>query len=144
MTVRSAGGILLNIDRTKFYAVHKTTRNEWLLPKGKVEEGEDEKAAAFREVQEETGYFSIKLLEESRKFTHNFTYTLEGETFEKTVIYYLFQITQDIQFNTLAMKKEGLTGKWVTPEEFITMTEGTITHNLHKVIRDAHDVFRQT
>lgn len=29
---------------------------EWLLPKGHIEEGEDELAAAVREVREETGY----------------------------------------------------------------------------------------
>lgn len=142
MTVYSAGGILLNIDRTKFYAVHKTARNEWLLPKGKIEKGEDPKAAAFREVSEETGYFSIKLIDEKKQLMHSFSYIFDGQMIEKTVTYFFFQITQDIQLNTLAMKKEGLTGKWVTPDEFLSMIEGTVTLNLSQVIRDAHEMFR--
>lgn len=142
MIENSAGGILLNIDRTKFYAIHKTVRNEWLLPKGKIEEGESPQEAAFREVAEETGYYALKLYDEKKEFVQQYTYKTATEVVEKTVVYYVFQITQDIQFNTLSMKKEGLGGKWVTPDEFITLIEGTITHDLAKIIRSAHDVFR--
>jgi ADP-ribose pyrophosphatase YjhB (NUDIX family) len=33
----------------------KSGKDEWVLPKGHIEKGEDEKAAALREVREETG-----------------------------------------------------------------------------------------
>lgn len=142
MLVYSAGGILLNIDRTKLYAVHKTIRNEWLLPKGIIEKGEEPIEAALREVSEETGYFSIKIYDENKKYMHSFSYVLDGQMIEKTVTYFVFQIAQDIQLNTLAMKKEGLTGKWVAPDEFLDLIEGTTTHSLAKVIHEAHDIFR--
>jgi 8-oxo-dGTP pyrophosphatase MutT (NUDIX family) len=56
-TVRAAGGVVWRrtvnggID---VLLVHRAGRQDWTLPKGKVEPGETEEACAVREVQEET------------------------------------------------------------------------------------------
>jgi 8-oxo-dGTP pyrophosphatase MutT (NUDIX family) len=51
--IRAAGGV---VRRDGLIAVvHRSHRQDWSLPKGKLEPGEDDAAAALREVREETG-----------------------------------------------------------------------------------------
>jgi 8-oxo-dGTP diphosphatase len=53
----AAGGIVLRQARTPLVAVVRLRkRNEWVLPKGKLDDGETPRAAAEREVLEETGH----------------------------------------------------------------------------------------
>jgi len=63
-TIFSAGGVLLDIKNKKVFLIHKEKTNEWLLPKGHMEENETIEQTAEREVFEETGYKNkaVKLL----------------------------------------------------------------------------------
>jgi 8-oxo-dGTP diphosphatase len=55
--VMAAGGIVLRRGDTPLMAiVRQRKRNEWVLPKGKLDDGETPKEAAHREVLEETGH----------------------------------------------------------------------------------------
>jgi 8-oxo-dGTP diphosphatase len=55
--VLAAGGIVLRQQQTPLIAVVRLRkRNEWVLPKGKLDDGETPRAAAEREVLEETGH----------------------------------------------------------------------------------------
>jgi len=57
--VRAAGGILLREvrpGRFEVAVVHRRGRDDWSLPKGKLDPGESYEEAALREVLEETGY----------------------------------------------------------------------------------------
>lgn len=55
--VMAAGGIVLRRGETpRFAIVRQRKRNEWVLPKGKLDDGETPKQAAHREVLEETGH----------------------------------------------------------------------------------------
>jgi 8-oxo-dGTP diphosphatase len=55
--VLAAGGIVLRLEGTPRIAVVRLRkRNEWVLPKGKLDDGETPRAAAEREVNEETGH----------------------------------------------------------------------------------------
>ena len=55
--VMAAGGIVLRQEKTPLIAVVRLRkRNEWVLPKGKLDDGETPRAAAKREVLEETGH----------------------------------------------------------------------------------------
>ena len=55
--VLAAGGIVLRLEDTPLIAVVRLRkRNEWVLPKGKLDDGETPRAAAEREVNEETGH----------------------------------------------------------------------------------------
>src|ERR1700735_5635462 len=55
--VLAAGGIVLRQEATPLIAVVRLRkRNEWVLPKGKLDDGETPRDAAEREVLEETGH----------------------------------------------------------------------------------------
>jgi 8-oxo-dGTP diphosphatase len=55
--VLAAGGIVLRPEKTPLIAVVRLRkRDEWVLPKGKLNDGETPRAAAKREVLEETGH----------------------------------------------------------------------------------------
>ena len=55
--VLAAGGIVLRQGEPPLVAVVRLRkRNEWVLPKGKLDDGETPRAAAEREVMEETGH----------------------------------------------------------------------------------------
>lgn len=56
-TVLAAGGVVTR-ERgggTEVLVVHRPRYDDWSLPKGKLEAGESDEAAALREVEEETG-----------------------------------------------------------------------------------------
>ena len=55
--VRAAGGLVTRetAGGLELVLVHRPAYDDWSFPKGKLERGEDELAAALREVQEETG-----------------------------------------------------------------------------------------
>ncbi|HEY3791658.1 MAG TPA: NUDIX hydrolase [Bradyrhizobium sp.] len=55
--VLAAGGIVLRPEKNPLIAVVRLRkRNEWVLPKGRLDDGETPRAAAEREVLEETGH----------------------------------------------------------------------------------------
>jgi 8-oxo-dGTP diphosphatase len=57
VAVLAAGGIVLRQEKNPLIAVVRLRkRDEWVLPKGKLDEGETARAAAEREVLEETGH----------------------------------------------------------------------------------------
>src|SRR5580693_400704 len=54
--VVAAGGIVLRPEAPLIALVRLRKRNEWVLPKGKLDDGETPRDAAEREVLEETGH----------------------------------------------------------------------------------------
>jgi 8-oxo-dGTP diphosphatase len=58
MTVEAAGGVVVReLDGVRQVAlVHRPKHDDWSLPKGKLDPGEDHATAALREVEEETGF----------------------------------------------------------------------------------------
>jgi 8-oxo-dGTP diphosphatase len=81
----SSGGVLL-----KGYQVLlvKNPSGVWTFPKGMVEEGEDPKDTAVREVQEETGVKGevLQKIGEVEYF-----YTKDGKRVKKKVVYFLMK-----------------------------------------------------
>lgn len=83
----SCGGVV--IFRGKVLLLYKNYRNKyegWVLPKGTVEEGEEYKETALREVKEETGVSAqiIKYVNKS-----NYTFNTATDVVNKDVHWYL-------------------------------------------------------
>ncbi len=83
----SCGGVV--IFRGKILLLYKNYKNKyegWVLPKGTVEEGEEYKETAIREVQEETGVSAsiIKYVGKSQ-----YTFNTPQNTVQKDVHWYL-------------------------------------------------------
>jgi 8-oxo-dGTP diphosphatase len=58
LLIRAAGGLLWRDgpNGRELALVHRPRHRDWSLPKGKLERGEGFRAAALREVEEETGH----------------------------------------------------------------------------------------
>ena len=85
----SCGGVV--IFRGKILLLYKNFRNRyegWVLPKGTVEEGEEYKDTAIREVKEETGAAAtiIQYVGKSQ-----YTFTVPEDIVEKEVHWYLMK-----------------------------------------------------
>ena len=83
----SCGGVV--IFRGKILVLYKNFKNKyegWVLPKGTVEEGEDHKETALREVKEETGVSAqiIKYVGKSQ-----YTFSVPSDVVDKEVHWYL-------------------------------------------------------
>lgn len=83
----SCGGVV--IYRGKILTLYKSYRNKyegWVLPKGTVEEGEEFKDTALREVAEEAGVHAsiIKYIGKSQ-----YTFSVPNDVVEKEVHWYL-------------------------------------------------------
>lgn len=89
--VQSAGGVVFrrNGDTMLFLLLGQRRRGIWSLPKGLIEEGEDELSAAKREVREESGL--------DPQFTHgkigsiNYKFGFRNKFYDKTVHFFLFE-----------------------------------------------------
>jgi 8-oxo-dGTP diphosphatase len=82
--VRAAGAVLVRDGRIAL--VHRPRYDDWTLPKGKLEDGEDDLDAAHRELLEETGRRGTVVDDLG---TISYQVSKGGRTLPKTVRYYL-------------------------------------------------------
>ena len=83
-TIQAAGGLVINPLGALLLIFR---RGKWDLPKGKLDKGEDLKACALREVQEETGLSDLALKKPLLVTYH--TYTEKGQLILKESHWYL-------------------------------------------------------
>jgi 8-oxo-(d)GTP phosphatase len=106
--IRAAGGVLHRDGRVAI--VHRPQYDDWTLPKGKLEPGEDEPAAAVREVEEETGHVGA--------IEHDLgTIGYDVAAGPKTVRYYL--MAADAGGGALAKDVDAV--RWVSIDEAVAM-----------------------
>jgi 8-oxo-dGTP pyrophosphatase MutT (NUDIX family) len=106
----------------------------WGLPAGGVEPGEDNLAAAVREIHEETGYTAKKADMHLEHVYKNQFKTPKG----KDIIFTLFRLAVPKMFNVKLDPKEHTDFRWVTPQEAYTIP-GSIP-GLKTVFKDAYDL----
>ena len=92
--VISSGGVVYRVENTipLFLLLTSNRRGIWCLPKGLIEENEDEVTTAMREVREETGVSRVKLRGKVGQIKYQFGF--RAKTFDKTVHFFLFETDQ--------------------------------------------------
>ncbi len=106
----------------KVLLVKKPQFTSWDLPKGHKEGEEDDKAAALREVSEETGYKQITILDENVSVTYEAE--KNGEKLQKTVTFYLGELTgNEVSEQHLDEDEDeqGMEVKWVPTTEAVNL-----------------------
>jgi 8-oxo-dGTP pyrophosphatase MutT (NUDIX family) len=90
----SSGGVVFRRSGSEVFYLLLGFRKRriWCLPKGLIEHGETEMEAAKREVMEETGLKSLKLIEKIGTIQYKFGY--RERRFDKTVHFFLFETHQ--------------------------------------------------
>lgn len=90
--------------------------HKWVLPKGIVEQGEDPKVAAIREVLEETGIKAEIIKKIPTEVAYK--YTKNGILVDKRVEFFLMEyVSGDIRDHCWEMEEV----KWVTGEEALKL-----------------------
>src|SRR5437870_6013512 len=92
--VISSGGVVYRVENgvPLFLLLTSNKRGIWCLPKGLIEENEDEVTTAMREVREETGVSRVKLRGKVGQIKYQFGF--RARTFDKTVHFFLFETDQ--------------------------------------------------
>jgi 8-oxo-(d)GTP phosphatase len=106
--IRAAGALLTRDGVVA--VVHRPLYDDWSLPKGKLEEGEDDAAAALREVREETG-FAAEITADLGTITYPVVW--HGDTVPKTVHFFLMRAGE----GGFTPHEEVDRLLWVDPEE---------------------------
>lgn len=108
--IRAAGGVVVGSDG-RVAVVHRHHHEDWSLPKGKLDPGEDWAAAALREVQEECG-LRCELIRELPPTT----YLTGGRP--KRVRWWLMEVVEDLGFDADDEVDEL---RWVTRDEALEL-----------------------
>jgi 8-oxo-dGTP pyrophosphatase MutT (NUDIX family) len=106
--VRAAGAVL--VDGERLALVHRPRYDDWTLPKGKHQPGEDDTTAALREVLEETGFHGRI---ERDLGVVRYTVEKHGAVLPKVVRYYVMRVAT----GTFERNDEVDELRWVTREQ---------------------------
>jgi len=90
----SAGGVVYKEEngRRLWLLIQPKDTERWQLPKGWIEEGEENQAAALREIKEEAGV-SGEIIDKIDKIS--WWFVQNGEKIYKTVIFYLVKAQKE-------------------------------------------------
>ena len=85
----AAGAVVVDASTREVLLLHHRDEDRWCFPKGHVEAGESIRAAALREVREETGLLHVVIGEEVAESTYRFYDPARRLSVVKTSIYFL-------------------------------------------------------
>ena len=111
-------------------------RNQWEIPRGKIEAEERSFMAALRETREETGFTRADLqFVDYFKAYENWTFIKNGQKVFKTIIYYLAETKK--KHPRIEPSFEGY--GWFTYREALQIFLGPKNNENRKVLKQAHD-----
>jgi 8-oxo-dGTP pyrophosphatase MutT (NUDIX family) len=113
--IHAAGGIIWKKDgkKKKLAVVHRHKHNDWSLPKGKLDSGENWRKAALREVLEETGCVG-----KIKKYAGSISYLLDGKP--KVVLFWHMDIKSQTPDK---MNGEVDEVRWLTVDEALELLD---------------------
>jgi len=118
---KNVAAVILNSKGKILIAARLDYPSSWQFPQGGVDKGETEEEAIMREVSEETGIYSARILKKSRNIH---SYSFAGKSpFKKTIgqsqLYFLIEFygNDDEISLTNGKHREFCDWKWITPGE---------------------------
>ncbi len=111
--VEAAGGLVFN-ESGKLLVIYR--RNNWDLPKGKIDEGETLKEAAVREVMEETGLKEVYLKEKIGITLHTYKNRLGKRRIKKS---HWYRMEAPMQTTLPQIEEDIELVDWVSPQHFL-------------------------
>lgn len=114
----SAGGVI--IGPSKKIVIVNQDGMTWSLPKGKLEENEDIKAAALREIKEESGLTQLKLIKELGTYKR-YKMTKSGgddKSELKTITFFLYTTAEE---KLRPIDPDNPEARWVEPDKVADM-----------------------
>lgn len=129
----SAGGVLYQEGR--YLIIKWGSERTYELPKGTIETGETPEEACVREMLEETGY-NVRVTYPLNKATFTFNWH-DGDTYEKTVHYFLMERTDDAAPTPSREEGEDFENIWLPYEDAITR----LSHrDMREAVELAHSI----
>jgi len=111
-------------------------RNQWEIPRGKIEAEERSFEAAIRETREETGFTRADMrFVDYFKAYENWTFVKNNQKIHKTIIYYLAETTK--KHPRIEPSFEGY--GWFTYREVLSIFVGPKNNENRKVLKQAND-----
>ncbi|KAK7310095.1 hypothetical protein RJT34_07359 [Clitoria ternatea] len=150
----NVGVCLINKDDQIFVASRLNVPGAWQMPQGGIEDGEEPKSAAIRELQEETGIVSAEIIAEVQKWlTYDFPPAVKakvnrlwgGEWHGQAQKWFLMRLTKDDSEINLANGEadpEFAEWKWADPDEVIEQAVDYKRPTYEEVIRTFKPYFQ--
>ena len=119
LRVRSAGGVVVKGSGTDLrVALMRSGYGTWVLPKGRLEEGETPAEAALREVGEEIGLRGATLIGEIGQTEHE--YDQAGKRHRKQVDWFLLEADPEAELSPNP-DENALDCGWFTREQALSL-----------------------
>ncbi|PIS39052.1 MAG: diadenosine tetraphosphate hydrolase [Candidatus Nealsonbacteria bacterium CG08_land_8_20_14_0_20_43_11] len=140
---KSAGAVVFRRENNKIYylLLHypssaKAAKDYWDFPKGHLDKGEDELAAAHREIEEETGLKDVKFIESFKEWIKYF-FRFKGKNIFKIVTFFLTEAkTSEIKVST-----EHLGYQWL---EYEPALAALTFKNAQGILKKADEFLKKT
>ncbi len=127
--IQAAGGIVFNKDQ-ELLCIKRN--GVWDLPKGKIEKYEDQRAAALREVMEETGINRINISDKVGATYHSY---FEDDSLLVKETHWYFMAASSTQFHP--QEEEGITEVLFQPLSWYQSDEFKSFASVHDIIEKA-------
>jgi len=125
---KGVGIMLINSNNKVFVGRRIDNTKAWQMPQGGVDDNENLEAAAKRELREETGIFSIKILKQSKKeFVYDLPPKLIGKIWNgkfrgQIQTWFLIRFTgEDSEINLKQKKAEFSDWKWTSVDNLTSI-----------------------